>query len=76
MSYATMPLYSCSIGKIMSQFFPQTLSIRADAISSAVDLHAKTLLDVKNEVTEDDLDLYKEDYEKIVKRSTQITVYL
>lgn len=66
-------IYSAGILSLLSveinSHFGDTFDyIRADAISSAVDLHAKTLLDVKNEVTEDDLDLYKEDYEKIVKR--------
>ena len=54
--------------EIKSKFNDRYDDIRADAISEAVDLHAKTLLDVKGEVTEEDLDLYKEDYEEIVKK--------
>lgn len=53
--------------EICSHFGDAHDEIRAEAISSAVNIHAKTLLDVKGEVTEEDLDLYKEDYE-IVKR--------
>lgn len=71
--HAERGIYSASILKMLSveiksYFNDKYDDIRAEAISEAVNLHAKTLLDVKGKVTEDDLDLYKEDYEEVVKK--------
>ncbi len=40
---------------------------RAEAIGRAVDLYAKMLLDVQGEVTERDMELYREDFELVKK---------
>lgn len=70
--YIERGLYSAGIlnllsTEIKSLFGDKYDEIRAEALDCSIDLYAKTLLDIKNEVSESDLELYKDDIDVIRK---------